>query len=453
MTATMSEAFMRIRRIGFLQFLFLFAWSVISCTEIELPLDIDDNSLTEILPSTVFEKECYRRLSQYVSFTWMPLSSVPFQGGSSFFPAHQEKKGMLYAEAAFQDKRVGYDVSLYTFVTAINNPYSLLYTENVNESNSHSAYGLQYHGDGNSGAYMGVACNSFVYMVLGSLISYSSYETSGIAEERGVVSRVNNPSSQVLKLMDILQTPGHVRIVSRLWSNQGRRIKKIEVTEAIGTGVRSVLYDAEEFDEWLRKTSYSIFRFNEHYSVGDVSPMADIDRSILSSISHFSSRGNDICTFAGDCASFGEDDIIIINYQKGSYSSMEVYCEDQLIDSIRLVEDSTVHNVDISRKGYGCGSFKARLVGDNVFSDFTFWEVLSIDLTADGNLIHCRCENATPLYWGLYDERGWACWKQQLDGSELETGIIRLPNPVSGYPYFKLYVQGKYGRIAKTFIR
>ena len=132
---------------------------------------------------------------------------------------------------------------------------------------------------------------------------------------------------------------------------------------------------------------------------------------------------------------------------------MEIYCDEQLIDLIRLDEDSSVHNVDISRKEYGCGSFKARLVGDNVASGFTFWEVLSIDLTTDGNLIHYYSENATPLYWGLYDERGWACWKHQLEGSELESRIIQSPIPVSGYPYFKLYVQGDYGRIAKSVIR
>ena len=135
----MLGPFKRMMGIAIPRFIGIIVWFFVGCTEIELSYSPDDNSLVEILPSTVFEQDCYRRLSQYVSFTWMPLSSVPRQGGSSFFPAHKEKKGMLYAEAAFQDKRVGYDVSLYTFVTAINNPYSLLYTENVNESNSHSA--------------------------------------------------------------------------------------------------------------------------------------------------------------------------------------------------------------------------------------------------------------------------------------------------------------------------
>lgn len=130
-----------------------------------------DESIIEEIPNTYPEEVGYRKSEQWVNLKWTPKNKVPMQGGASYFPANIERIGMLYGEGAYQDKRVGADVSLRTFMTAINNPYSLMYTENTNENHSQSAYGVTYYGDYNSGAYMGMSCNIFVYNVLGSPIT------------------------------------------------------------------------------------------------------------------------------------------------------------------------------------------------------------------------------------------------------------------------------------------
>ena len=418
-----------------------------SCSEMDYDTldEVVLDNLTEVEPSSLFEQNAYIRALQYSSLIWIPKKPVPRQGGERYFPANEKRQGMLYAEGAYQDKRVGYDVSLYTFLTALNNPYSLLYTENINESHSHSAHGITYHGDSNSGAYMGVACNSYVYWVLGSMIPFSSYETAGLANERGIVNRIEEQSSQALHLMDILQIPGHVRMITRLWTDRNKSIKAIEISEALGGGVQNTRVSSDAFDEWLNDSQYTIYRFNSTYSVGDVSPLSHIDAAISSfdSITY----NNELCTFAGDCASYGENDLIILNYTKADYRFIEIYRNEELIDVIPLDKDSEIHEVDLTGRGYGWGDYKARLVGDHGASDFTYWEVLNIDIQIDGSHVLFNSQNATPLFWGWYKQSGWAGWKQSVSEIEIMNGELELTHHNDDYPFFKLYVQGRYGRI------
>ena len=62
---------------------------------------------------------------------------------------------------------------------------------------------------------------------------------------------------------------------------------------------------------------------------------------------------------------------IIINYTKSAYTSMEVYKDDELIDTLEITASS--HSVDLSDKGYGYGSFKARLVNDSYLDYYQEW--------------------------------------------------------------------------------
>lgn len=425
-----------------------------SCTDLLLDSStLEDiistgGGLHEIFPSSQYEIEGCRKAHQFSNLLWTPVNPIPQVGGKYYYQANVERKGMLYAECCFQDKRVGYDLSLYTFLTALNNPYSLLYTENTNDSFSISAYGIDYHGDGNSGAYMGVACNSFVYMVLGSIIPYSSYETATIAKNKGIVTVVAEKASQSLHLLDILQTPGHMRVITRLWADDQNVIKRIEISEAVGSGVHSIIYSSEEFDAWINSTDYSIYRFNESYSISDVTPLPNMDYGLTSSYSV--PFNNDLCcTFAGDFASFGEDEFIEINYNKRNYDKLEIYRDGILIDSISLSDDSTVHSVNINSHDYGLGTFKARLIGSDCSSAFTNWEVLGIDLQLGSNMVNFECLNGTPIYWGWYNRAGWACWKQEVSCEEGQKyGSIETSHKDVSYPLFKLYIQGKYGRIA-----
>lgn len=407
-----------------------------------------DKSIIEEIPNTYPEEVGYRKSEQWVNLKWTPKNKVPMQGGASYFPANIERIGMLYGEGAYQDKRVGADVSLRTFMTAINNPYSLMYTENTNENHSQSAYGITYYGDYNSGAYMGMSCNIFVYNVLGSHITWSSFETDGgSAIDENIVEKVYDQSSHGLRLMDILATQGHVRIVSRLWRNKRNVVKKIQVSEIVGSGAINVLYSDTEFDSFLKNNNYRIYRFKELYKNIDYeqSPFVTLDDEDVLSYTY----NNDICTFAGDYASFAEGDLIHINYEKGIYTSMQIYKDDNLIDTIAIGEG---HDVDLTNKNYSYGKYKARLTDGTNHSDFTYWEILNLEISLNGEELTYSSENGRPVFWSWCEYRGWHKHKHSLVGEDSHKTINVGNRPDSTYKYIKVYVDGEYGRIARRLV-
>ena len=426
---------------------YLFAYNDISkaLQNIEITTDAEH----EILPSSYAEEVGYRTSQQYVNLRWTPKFPVPMQGGANYFPANEERKGILYAEGAYQDKRVGYDVSLKTFMTAINNPYSLMYTENCAAQYSKSAYGVQYKGDANSGAYMGFVCNNFVFHTLGEKIPYSSVEIATWCVEKGLTEKIYDQSSHGLKLMDILQIDGHCRVVTRLWANSRNVVTKVQVSEAVGSGSTNVIYTAEQFDKWLKSSGYAIYRYRDLYKniYYEKSPFVAVEDEVAEPYEY----NNDICTFAGDYASFGEGSLLHINYTKGNYNIMEIYKNDILIESIVLSSDENTHDVDLTNKGYTYGKYKARLTNGTEHSDYTYFEILNVELSKNGNLFTFSSANAKPIYWGWFAMNGWAFQKHILTESDLAKGSVDYSQyqTSDGHPYLKIYVQGEYGRTAK----
>ena len=97
-----------------------------------------------------------RRADQITKLCWTPLAQVPTQGG--YFNQGRTVKGVPYSSVKEMEKFVGQYVSFYTFMTAVSNPKSVLYTENVKEP--------PYHGT-NCSTFYGTVCSIAVNYVLG----------------------------------------------------------------------------------------------------------------------------------------------------------------------------------------------------------------------------------------------------------------------------------------------
>lgn len=82
---------------------------------------------------------------------------------------------------------------------------------------------------------------------------------------------------------------------------------------------------------------------------------------------------DDICTIYDDYACIKEDDILPVSYNKDNYTSMQIYKNDVLLETITLDVDSNVHDVDLSQKGYTYGKYKACLTDGTNNSGFTYW--------------------------------------------------------------------------------
>ena len=97
---------------------------------------------------------------------------------------------------------------------------------------------------------------------------------------------------------------------------------------------------------------------------------------------------DDICTFAGDRATFGDGELVVLNYNLGAtpsreWTAIQVYRDDTLVQTYQL---SSIIQSELpeSQRGHAlklgtelaAGKYKARLTDGSNYSDYTYWEVL-----------------------------------------------------------------------------
>ena len=117
-----------------------------------------------------------QRAKKITTIAWTPLSSIYSHKLNGYFEANHLYEEIPYSSVKQLDKFVGLEVSFETFVSAVNNPYSVLYTENVGAS--------PYYGR-NCSVYYGSVCSATVNYALNIKlpITTSMYRTSGLFEK------------------------------------------------------------------------------------------------------------------------------------------------------------------------------------------------------------------------------------------------------------------------------
>lgn len=426
----------------------IFAISI-SCTKDEL--------LYRDVPKSIGVINAYKKAHQLSDIRWIPKGCIPTVSKAQGFKPNIEYQGLWYSSAKEPNKFIGCDVSIATAMTALNNPYSLLYTEDILEQRSKSQYGNVWHGT-NCGAYMGVVCNSFVAYVLGFNIPWPTKDYPSLCK-RGILQEVPSYDIQLIQLMDIIYEEGHVAVITDIWRNELGEIVKIEISEAIYDNVVSRIYNRTQFRDrtWL-PTFRALYRYididnNVEYKV---SPYV----SILDDPIEVPIYNNDICTFAGDYATFRKDDRIIINYNKGKYTALEVYNETNLMYCIELSENADTHNIDLSNLIMPDGIYRTRLINDNDQSDYIYFEVRDIYIQTAGNIysldISYNSPNAVPLYVDIVDRQSYPLAIYELTPTDIANGYcnICIPNLETwngtysgGELYIKVAFKTKFGTL------
>lgn len=405
-----------------------------------------------------YERYAWLKAQQLVNIRWTPKKQIP-KSTSGYFPAGQEQTGMIYSSLTETDKRVGHDVSIHTFMTALNNPYSLIYTENVCYSTSQSAYGIQYYGPANSAAYYGGVCSTYTAYALG-MIPYPTGMMDDISD-LGMLDVVYDQSANGVKRGDILWQQGHVMYVQDVWRKNGI-VTNVQVTEQTQPLAKvNGIYSAEGFNSFLKTNSMTIYRYKDMYKNIDYTPSIYVPVGDEPTVEV--TYNNDICTFAGDMPAFLEGDLIYIHCMNLSYPQMELYKDDVLVDTITLASDSRAtltsdnlaYAVNLSNDNLTYGKYKARLKNDDTYSDYTSFEVIRATVTISDNTATYSSPTAKALYW-------YWCEYHTTDGQKYgmvgeltgaKSGTIDLTGTKkTGYPMFKVIFQGEYGRVAAKFL-
>lgn len=410
---------------------------------------------------TAPEYYTWLKMEQATKIKWTPLKNTIQKASSTTKFATTTQTGLPYSSASEYDKRLGADVSIHTFMTAINNPYSVMYTECIRGAYSQSAYGITYYGADNSGPYYGMVCSGLADYALGGEVPWLTNDLYiDLVNEYGLCEVIYDQSANGMKRGDILCTSGHTRVVKDVWRKNGV-VTDVRISEAIYPLVKdNAVKSAANFNSYMATNEIVAVRYKElykniHYepspyvAVGDETPQTVV-------------YNDDICCFAGDKAAFLEGDLIYIHCRNLDYPQMELYKDDVLVETITLASDSRAAKtsddlawaVNLSNDNLTYGMYKCRLKNNDTYSDYTYFEIINATVTYSNGVATYSSATATAVcwYWQRYhDSQGAKIYDvTPLDGQK--SGTIQMTPPGSTWPLLKVLFKGEYGRVAARFL-
>jgi len=404
-----------------------------------------------------------RRANQMLNIRWTPIDTIWRKTAKSSYKADSIYYGLPYSQVKEYNKYVGFDVNFTTFMTAINNPYSVMYTENVNKNKSSSAYGIVYKGD-KTYSYMGIDCSTFVGYSLGLTVNHKTAEYKNLEDFDSIISymRVKEPKDlNVIEEMDVIwkDNPGHVRLVTKVHKDSNGNVDSVEIAQSTTSSpqitTRIDYLPIQEVTDSFHKQQSILYRYKKRAENTNYTPIPFLTYDGKTSVEY--DYNNDICTYRGDSCSFRLGEMIIINYnlkEVKDWNTLLLYNEnDDTIASV--VINPATHYINITSYIKGAGKYKACLTNGSQNSDYTYFEVIdTYAKIVDGNL-KFSSDYGTPLFADLCLRSGSVIGRVYLfTADDRDKGSIDMSNIQYSKTYYKdsiLYVkvhfQGEYGRV------
>ena len=424
---------------------------------------IDNNG--RVYPDDVTILNVERRANQMLDIQWTALAPIASTSSRNGIAAG-EHTGLPYTSCMEVDKFVGYDVTMLTFMTAANNPYSLLYTEDlkVRTSGGHgsSGYGFTYHGTrATIGGYMGIVCNIFALGSDGMEIPFDTGMFAWLAEQ-GIFTKIYDQSAQGVRIGDIIWETGHGNVVTDLWRNQRGEVTYVDWSESKADFPVTTHMTPAQFNNRLATNTGIIYRYNELYKNIKYTPSPFV--AIDDETSQTYAYNDDICTFAGDYACFRVGFPIYINYNLksvGAWTTMQLYKDNSLLNTYNL--DISSHRLSLG-SSLTAGKYKARLANGSTYSDYTYFEVIETtvsysDVGENVKKVTFESSNGTPMYVRCSGVDGAPMCLYPLTDDDIANGycevnfkslIQKQYNNLSthtGNVYCKVTFKGEYGRV------
>lgn len=213
-----------------------------------------------------------KRARQLVELRWTPVDEFPCSysigtpGGhlrqDAFFPKWRPRRGMVYSSVRKYERFVGYHISIETFMTALANPNSVLYTRSQ-------------HGAGkNMSSFYGNVCSCFVSYAVDLPYQVSCRDWLKVPG----VEELHVTDLNELQLCDIAVSPGHIVIITDILRDAEGNIHKIVISESTPPQCVTNDYTPEEFRNYYLGRNYKLLRYDGIDRVGYTpSPYVHLD--------------------------------------------------------------------------------------------------------------------------------------------------------------------------------
>lgn len=314
--------------------------------------------LTNDKPANQGVQNALWRMEQLVKISYTPLRTIP--QSYKDLPANVTKKGVPYSSSRIEQAYVPNNVSFHTFMTALQNPKSYLYTVDLGED----------YGNKNGDTYYGTVCSTTCGYALGIVGDYTTYQWTQIPG----MELLKEQDLQRLKLGDTIVGQGHVVMITGITRDQDGRIVEVEVSESGGVRANAKKATITALEERFPADKYEYCRYSY---IKDVTYTASEYVAVGNEKAQTVTYNTNIIPRKGDKANWRTSETVILDVvKKSSYTKVEIYkyvsgawkkqSTKTIADTIKLTKQDP-------------GTYKARLTNGTKNSGWCYWRVVKAE--------------------------------------------------------------------------
>lgn len=418
-------------KIKFLLCFFFFAIVTVGCNDLELDIRVsNDLTLDEVeFIGVVSSNDVLLRAYQMASLEWTPVKRIPYRNGVFFEPG-KKVSGVPYSSVKEINTYLFQDVSYHTFMTAVHNPNSVLYTEDISQA--------PYHGI-NCAPYYGSVCSSSVMYALGFSIPYYANQIKDLP----CMHKIDPQVIDSLKVCDVIWKPGHVQMVFNV-ENRADTLYQITTFESSGKNAHLYTYSKDEFERMWVNDNYVGYRYRFIVYSEEPTKFKSFPPIVYN---------EDLCPSKGDKSVYRSDDIITINIFNNAFDHIVLSKESTMIESASIKGDS------YSYCGLRPGIYEVYLQNDQGRSDSVSFEIIDVNvkcrISDDRESIVISFESSSEAVFAAVCRLEGDSVYYPISDADKNRGCIVIPRrriPKS-YSYCKVIFRGKYGRIINNPLR
>ncbi len=373
------------------------------------------------------------RASRIAKLSWTPKGEIPKINGG-YLPL-KEYNGVLYSSVKELDKFVGQEVSFQTFLSAVNNPRSVLYTEQVNSP--------PYKGV-NCAAYYGTVCSMTTNYALGMNRPYRS----SMYKELPFIEKVANQSFESASSGDILiLEKGHMILITDVIRDQNNQVNTIELLESNSSGTSLKRYSISSINKRFKDETWELLRS---------ACLAEIDDSYDSFLwdeDKFLYNNEDLCLSRGNWATYREGEDVLVNVLSSGYDEI-VLTRNGQVEERRTIKGTP----DVSFAALPAGMYSVYLENNARKSLELDFEIINtgVDIKKKGEWlrIELASTNSIPEYIVFCDKVGSRSFVSDVKEEEVLRGykIVKCEKSTNGL-FLKVFFRGSYGRVSNHALK
>lgn len=416
-------------------------------TNIAMGIDIGNIPLSGVLlhdaPTSKSILNTIKRAKQFTDVQWMPIAAtMPANSITTpYYAINVVRTGLPYSATRGIGMIIGYEVSLHTFMTAIKNPLSVLYTEDLKPLIPTLA-----------ACYYGTVCSPFVFWSKDMPFEYT--DTREIPLIDGIMV-VEDQSEYGVRIGDMMNnansgTNGHVMLVTDIVRDVYGKVQAIEIAQSSGIYTHRKYYTVAQFLAYLNATPpYVLYRLDTTADY-EASDYVAVDDETPVTVEYNTVLGLD----RGDMTNYpllSGSTTVKYNIMSEDAATLKIKRDGSLIDSVAIVSTGVIE------KAYtNCGDYEAYCEMDDLSdSDSVFFKVSEVTVTAPGTAtvdvpitVEFTADNTTPLAIVIRrqsDHHKLIIPQVTLTAEEIAAGEASVTIDQAGDLYIKVLGMNDYG--------